>query len=154
MTARNAVSGVTVREVMHPGVVSCTAGTGAPQIARIMSDRRVHAVAVLGLTADDAREPRVWGIVSDLDVLAAIGRPGPPATAADLAAEPVITVRPAMSLREAAEAMVRYRAHHVVVTEPERHTPLGMLSTLDVAGALAAETAEPVDSGGSAEWRG
>ncbi|HZE05191.1 MAG TPA: CBS domain-containing protein [Solirubrobacteraceae bacterium] len=129
----------TVRDVMHPGIVSCSGAAGAAEIARIMASCRVHSVAVLGLSKDERHTPHIWGIVSDLDVLAATTRPGAPATAADLASEPVITVRPTMSLKEAAEAMVRHGVHHVVVADPERHTPVGILSTLDIAEVLARE---------------
>lgn len=129
----------TVRDVMHPGIVSCSGGATAAELARIMASCRVHSVAVLGLSKDESRSPRIWGIVSDLDVLAAAARPGEPATAADLASDPVITVRPTMAVTEAAETMVRYGAHHVIVVDPERHTPMGILSTLDIAEVLARE---------------
>jgi CBS domain-containing protein len=124
------VSTATVRDAMHPGIVSCAADTGAAEIARIMSGRGVHSVAVIGAAKDESGPPRVWGIVSDLDVLAAITAPRPYPTAADLATQPVITVRPDLPLSEAVEAMVRYGAHHVVVAEPDTllyvtTTPLG-----------------------------
>jgi hypothetical protein len=54
-------------------------------------------------------------------------------------AEPVITVGPTLSLHEAAEDMVRHGTHHLVVNDPEQHMPVGILSTLDVAAALARE---------------
>jgi CBS domain-containing protein len=128
---------ISVSDVMHPGIVSCShAATGA-DIARIMASSRVHCVAVIGISQDGQEKPRVWGIVSDLDVLEAATRPGAPATAASLAKQPVITVRPTMSVLEATEAMVKYGAHHVVVVDPDQHTPVGILSTLDIADALS-----------------
>jgi CBS domain-containing protein len=130
------VSHLTVRDVMHPGIVSCAGDAGAAEVARMMADRDVHCIAVVGSAPDGSGVRRVWGIVSDLDVLSALTRGGGSATAAELASEPVITVRPTLSLDEAVEAMVRYGAHHVVVTDPQRHTPLGVLSTLDVAAVL------------------
>jgi crotonyl-CoA carboxylase/reductase len=127
---------LTVRDVMHPGIVSCTGDARAAEVARMMVDRGVHCIAVVGPAQDGSGAPRVWGIVSDLDVLSALTRPGPSAKAAELASQPVITVRPTLALDEAVEAMVRYGAHHVVVTDPERRTPVGVLSTLDVAAVL------------------
>lgn len=144
------VSSVSVHEVMHPGIVSCDAATGAADVARIMFDRRVHCVAVVSAAEDDVGAPRIWGIVSDLDILAALARPGSAITAADLASEPVVTVRPTLTLREAADAMVRYRVHHVVVTDPERHTPVGVLSTLDVARVLGGGPRRAPRSAGAA----
>jgi CBS domain-containing protein len=134
-----ALSGLTVQDAMHPGIVSCSEDTPAAMIAEIMASRGVHCVAVLGAAKDESRSPRVWGIVTDLDLLNAVTSPGPGRTAGDLAAEPVVTVRPTLSLHEAAEDMVRYGTHHLVVSDPQRHMPVGILSTLDVAAALARE---------------
>lgn len=134
---------VTVAEVMHPGVVSCGQSAGPTDIARVMSSCRVHCVAVIGSSHDADPQPRIWGIVSDLDLLRAATEAGPAPTAADLAHQPVISVRPSMPLREAAEAMVRYGAHHVVVTDPDHHTPVGILSTLDVIEVLERVRPQP-----------
>lgn len=128
---------LTVRDVMHPGIVSCAVDADAADMARMMAARSVHCIAVVSVAEDAGGAPRVWGIASDLDVLSALTRRGGKATAADLAGEPVITVRPGLGLREAAAAMVRYGVHHVVVADPERHTPVGVLSTLDVIRTLA-----------------
>lgn len=128
-----------VRDVMHPGIVSCSQAATAAEIARIMASCRVHCVAVMGLSHDQRQDPLIWGIVSDLDLLDAATDAGRSATAATLASEPVISIRPTMSVHEAAKAMVQYGAAHVVVVDPERRTPLGILSTLDVAEVLAAD---------------
>jgi CBS domain-containing protein len=93
----------------------------------------------MGLSQDQRQDPLIWGIVSDLDLLDAATDPGRSATAANLAREPVISVRSTTSVHDAAKAMVQYGAAHVVVVDDERRTPLGILSTLDVAGVLAAE---------------
>jgi signal-transduction protein with cAMP-binding, CBS, and nucleotidyltransferase domain len=126
-----------VRDVMHPGIVSCSQAATAAEIARIMASRRVHCVAVMGLSQDQRHDPLIWGIVSDLNLLEAATDPGSSATAATLAGEPVISIRSTMSVHDAAKAMVQYGAAHVVVVDPERRTPLGILSTLDVAEVLA-----------------
>ena len=136
------LSQLTVRDVMHPGIISCAGDAGAAEVARMMADCSVHCVAVVAPARDGSGTPRVWGIVSDLDVLAALTRPGA-ATAAELASEPAITVRPTLGLDEAVQAMVRYGAHHLVVTDPDRHAPVGVLSTLDVAAALGAGPRPP-----------
>jgi CBS domain-containing protein len=127
---------ITVAEVMNPGIVSCSQTASATEIARVMASCRVHCVAVIGLSHDSDPQPRIWGIVSDLDVLRSVTDPASPATAQELAQQPVITVRPETTIYEAVEAMVRYGAHHIVVADPELHTPLGILSTLDVAEIL------------------
>lgn len=137
MMAASTIDDLSVRDVMPGAIVACARETAAAEVARLMAARSVHCVAVLGPTRDGSGASRVWGIVSDLDVLSALTRPGPPATAGDLAGEPVITVPSTLPLRQAAELMVRHRAHHIVVADPERHTPVGVVSTLDVARVLA-----------------
>jgi CBS domain-containing protein len=130
-----------VRDVMHPGIVSCSQAATAAEIARIMASCRVHCVAVIGLSPDERHDPHIWGIVSDLDLLEAVTQAGKSATAATLAKQPVISVRATMSVHDAAKAMVEHGATHVVIVDPDRRTPLGILSTLDVAELLAADAA-------------
>ncbi len=74
---------------------------------------------------------------SATDGQAGDGGPETEATAADLARQPVISVRPTATVHEAAEAMVRYGAQHVVVVDPAASTPVGVVSALDIADLLA-----------------
>lgn len=132
-----AMVATTVSDVMHPTIVSCSKSASAATVARLMADARVHCIPVVSPGQDGSGAPRIWGIISDLDILAAATRPDPPATAADLAAEAVVSVRPSMSLSDAAQAMVKHHAHHVIVVDPEQHLPVGILSALDLAEVLA-----------------
>ena len=126
----------TVSDAMHPGILSCEPDATASEVARLMAAHHVHCVAVVGISHGEP-ECFVWGIVSDLDLVAAGIRDEQEPTARDLAAQPVITVRPDVPLREAAEAMVSNHVSHLVVTDAEAGRPIGILSTLDVAGVLA-----------------
>ena len=128
---------MTVGELMHPGIVSCSQAATAAEVARIMATCRVHCVAVIGLSKNDRGDPVVWGIVSDLDLLEAAAAPRAHKTAADLAHQPVISIRPDRPARTAAETMVTHGVQHLVVVDPERHTPVGVLSTLDIARQIA-----------------
>ena len=135
----NRAGTMTVAEVMHPGIVSCSEAASPAEIARIMVTCRVHCVAVMGLSRDGHKDPVIWGIVSDLDLLEAATDPASQTSAGDLARQPVISIRPTASVREAARAMVDNRVTHLVVVNPDRVTPVGVLSSLDVAGVLARE---------------
>jgi CBS domain-containing protein len=42
-----------------------------------------------------------------------------------------------MPLREAGELMLDHGATHVIVIDPDSQRPIGVLSTLDIAGLLA-----------------
>jgi CBS domain-containing protein len=122
---------------MHPGIVSCSQAATAAEIARVMTSCKVHSVAVMGLSQDERKDPLIWGIVSDLDLLEAVTTPGKDATAASLARQPVIALRSTVSVHDAARAMVENGTSHVVVVDPDRRVPLGIVSTLDIAEVLA-----------------
>lgn len=126
----------TVADVMHPRILSCAPHAPAVEVARIMASRHVHAVIVEGIDADPLRaDGRVWGVVSDLDLARAAHSGVEQLTAADIAATEVVTVEPSTSLVEAARAMDEHATAHLVVVVDLR--PVGVVSTLDVATALA-----------------
>jgi len=89
-----------------------------------------------GISSDPPGEKLVWGIVSDLDVLRAGIRTGADRVGA-IAKQPNISVEPTMPLQEAGELMLEHGTTHVVVIDPTSQRPIGVLSTLDVAGVLA-----------------
>lgn len=132
---------LTVGDAMRHGVIFCEPTATAREMADTMIARGVHSVAVLGHTQNESHEQTVWGIVSDVDLLAAALDPSAPATARDLAGQPVITIRATRPISEAAEAIATYRANHLVVIDGERQTPIGFIAPLDIAQALLAERA-------------
>ena len=127
----------TVAQAMHRGVLSCEASATLRDVARMMAGRHVHCVAVMGLSQDEQAERLVWGVISDLDLVRAGVRKGTDELAGALAQQPIITVEPSMPLRQAAELMLARGVSHLLVVEPESQRPIGILSTLDIAGVLA-----------------
>ena len=126
----------TVSDAMHPGILSCDPDASLGEVARMMASHHVHSVAVIGVSHQEP-ECGVWGIISDLDLIhAGIGN-GSDTNARDLAMQPVIAVEPNASLRDAGETMLQHRVSHLVVTESGSGRPVGILSTLDIAGVLA-----------------
>jgi CBS domain-containing protein len=136
---------VTVADVMHSGVIFCERRATASELADTMITHGVHSVAVLGHAQDDRHEPTVWGIVSDVDLLAGARDPAGPATAGDLAHQPVIVIRATRPIREAADTIVTYRVNHLVVIDPETQAPIGFVSPLDIARALLADPARATE---------
>jgi CBS domain-containing protein len=125
----------TVQDVMNPGVVSCTPDTLIAAVARILATHRIHAVVVEGVRRDPlAGEQLVWGVVSDLDLLRAARAGADNLTAAEVAAAP-ITGAPSLPLTEAARLMIEHATTHLIVVDRDR--PVGVVSSLDVAGVLA-----------------
>lgn len=128
-----------VIDAMHPGVIACPLDTGLRTVARMMATYRVHAVLVLSHDAEEAVEGGgLWGVVSDVDLMqAAQSADFDERTARSLAATQVLTVNSSGSLEEAVRLMVDNEVSHVVVVERRSRRPIGILSTLDVARALA-----------------
>lgn len=125
----------TVADAMHPGILSCDADATLPDVARIMSTHHVHCIVVGGTADGQGEESPVLGIVSDFDVLRAGMRPDAPDTASELARQPVMVDTTSL-LRDAAELMLAKSVSHVLAVNPVTKRPVGILSTLDVAGIL------------------
>lgn len=132
--ARNELEEMRVTDAMHVGVVTCARDTPLSVVARIMADERVHCVVV---TDEQDAPVSLWGVVSDLDLVAAAGvRPLGLQSAGGSAASPALTVSPDETLQRAAQMMTEHATAHLIVALPETGRPIGVLSTLDIAGAL------------------
>ncbi len=135
--ARGELARRRVSESMHPGVVTCMPRTSLRDVARMMATTRIHAVVVWGDEEDDS--VGAWGVISDLDLVTAAGRGENLAHAALGAANtPAVTIRAGETLQRAAELMHERRVTHLIVLAEEHDRPVGVLSTLDVARAIAA----------------
>ncbi len=133
-----ALQGLRVVDVMHPGVIACPFETTLPTVARMMSTYRVHAVVVLAHEGDELPGGTLWGVVSDTDLLQAGQDPDfDIQTAQALAGTPALTVESREPLARAVQLMVEHEVAHLIVVERHSKRPIGVLSTLDVARALA-----------------
>lgn len=122
---------------MHRGLVSCDADATLEHAALLMSTERVHCVIVFENSADASPS---WGVVSDVDLIAAASvRPLGEQQAGGTAMRPGVTIDPSESLVAAARLMTRAGVAHLVVVDPVERRPVGVLSTLDVAAALSAD---------------
>ena len=131
------LSRVPVRGAMQLGLFTCSPEDPVGTVAQTMAEQSIHCVVVAGIARrDHAGEHLSWGIVSDLDLMAALQQSGSPtATAGDVAGSEIVTISPHDSLTAAAGLMVEHETAHLVVVSPETGRPVGMLSTLDVARA-------------------
>jgi CBS domain-containing protein len=135
---RNRATGlprVRVSDCMHAGILSCAPDAPLAEVAGIMSEHRVHAVAVI-----DHAGGRPVGVVSDLDVVAAAASGTEPSALQAAATEP-LSVSGRESLHHAAQLMAEHGVAHLLVLDPAGGYPVGVLSTLDVAAAYAALSA-------------
>lgn len=124
---------IRVRDAMHDGVLSCSADTPLSAVAELMAARGVHCIVVT--EADDLA---VWGVISDLDLVAAAGvRDLDAQSAGGSAATPAVAIAPDDTLQRAAQMMTEHAVTHLLVVDDVSGGPVGVLSTLDVARVLA-----------------
>ena len=116
----------TVGEAMHPGVLAVPPDATAVDAARIMASNHVHCVVLRGASG--------WELVSSMDILQAAVRDDD-STAASLA-RPALTATARESLVHVARQMAEAGAEHVLVIDAGGR-PVGVLSSLDVAGIVA-----------------
>jgi CBS domain-containing protein len=96
-----------------------------------MANNRVHSVVI---TTRDGRRP--IGVVSDLDVLAAVASRADSTAGVAAAIEP-LAVAAGEPLETAAGLMHEHGVSHLVVVDVVEGYPLGVLSSLDIAAIYA-----------------
>ena len=129
-----------VADAMHRGVLTCGLYAPLTQVARTMAEESIHCVVVWNEPSEAAETP-LWGVVSDLDLVAvAASENRRDRTAGRSAATPVLMVAPDEPLRRAAQMMAEHDVAHLVVVDPKTTKPVGVLSTLDIARALSGVT--------------
>ena len=95
---------VTVGEVMHEGIVTCSASAGLDEVAAAMADHGIHCVAAIDEGPVGEDDDRLWGVVSDLDLMRGLESDGD-LDAGNLAELDVATVAPDDTLDQAARTM-------------------------------------------------
>jgi CBS domain-containing protein len=131
-TAEPLLGTQTVADAMHHGIVTCPPSATLREVAHLLAEHEVHCAVVAESSGDDAGA--LWGIVSDVELMRGLGSPVA-LTAGNLAALDVITVGPDEDLARAAQLMGEHDVAHLIVV---KGAPIGILSTLDVAKAVAA----------------
>ena len=99
-----------VRGAMQLGLITCSPEDPVGSVAQTMAEQSIHCVVVAGISRrDHAGEQLGWGIVSDLDLMAALRSASPTATAGDVAGSEIVTISPRDSLALAAGLMAGTR---------------------------------------------
>ena len=126
-----------VADAMRTGTLSCPSHAPLREVARTMATHHIHCVIVTDVEPGAPAAAPGWRMLSDLDLVgAARGGGFDDLAAVDAAASEALSVTPDDTLERAAQLMTEHgTAHLVVVDAAER--PIGMLSTLDLAGAAA-----------------
>jgi CBS domain-containing protein len=124
----------TVREWMHPGVITCRPDTPVDQVAITMDEKDISALVVVD-EADNA-----IGVISRTDLVNArfiqpYLKHWRGMSAEHLMSKPVISVSPDTRIKEAVAVLQERRIHRLVVAEQHagRVRPIGILSVTDLA---------------------
>jgi CBS domain-containing protein len=124
-----------VHDAMRVGLVTCRPETSLRDVARMMATYQIHCVLVADLGGPAGDRP--WSVVSDLDVVASAGVDLDRRTAVEVASTELVAVASNESLERAAQLMREHDVHHLVAVQPETGQPVGVISTLGIAAALA-----------------
>ena len=135
---RGPFSTLTVADAMTKGLIRCAPETPLRNVARLMAEHHVHAIFVFDFGSEDDETVELWGLVSDLDVAAAACGDIDDRTANDTAVTPLFSTSTDMPLESAARLMAQQGVSHLAVIDPATGRPVGVLSTLDIARAVAA----------------
>jgi len=124
----------TVRDWMHPGVITCRPDTPVDQVAITMDEKDISALVVVD-EADNA-----IGVISRTDLVNArfiqpYLKHWRGMSADHLMSKPVISVSPDTRIKEAVAVLQERRIHRLVVVEQHagRVRPIGILSVTDLA---------------------
>ena len=140
-TTLMALSTVSVRDVMSPGVSAIPSDSSVRTCAQTMYERRTHAVLVVD---QRSREPIGW--VTHQDVLRYLRSDPFTTLAGSVVREAPAYIEPDATVEQAAERMVEQNTTHLLVGSPQL-IPVGVLSSWD----LVAHYAQPKGGGGGGE---
>lgn len=127
----------TVGDAMSHGVISCSSEIPLRVVARMMATYGVHAIFVFEHINECDEAPQLWAVVSDLDLVAATRLDVDTLTAGATAVTPLVSVAADSSIGEAGSLMAQYGIAHLAVTDPDSRRPIGVISSLDIARAIA-----------------
>ena len=128
-----------VRDLMHPGLLTCDSEATLGQVASLLTEYHVHALIVV----DHENHPQ--GIISDYDLLAGEWLAEQPQglvtmrrlTAGELMSSPIETIEAEISLKIAAHRLIEKDINRLLVTE--KGEPVGVISTSDFVSSIARE---------------
>jgi CBS domain-containing protein len=125
-----------VSDAMRIGIFTCPPETSLRDVAQMMATHHIHCVVVTDIAARGSGA-RSWGVLSDLELARAAGPDAADRTASETAATELVTVAADEALSRATQLMAEHDTSHLVVVQSTTGKPVGVLSTLDVAGVLA-----------------
>jgi len=126
-----------VRDLMHPGIMTCRPDASLGQVARMLAERRVHSLFVVD------RNNKPIGVITDYDILAGEWLSGDAEsliamrgmTAGELMSSPVETINADDRASEAARRMREEGIRRLLVCDKGK--PVGVISISNFLVVLA-----------------
>ncbi len=120
-----------LRNLMTRGVVTVSINDNIKQIAKLLSDKDISGVAVVG------DEGKIVGVISDMDILKVIGTDNwENVTAEAIMTSNIETVEPTNTINDAANIMKRKHVHRLLILSESgvgiSQKPIGILSVSDI----------------------
>lgn len=128
---------LTAADVMHRGVIALGPGASVRDLARLMAEWHIHAVAVAGVEPGPGGERLRWSIASATDLLQALVHGDLSARAGEVAGTEPLVVDASERVDVVAARLVEHDVAHAVVAGVGAF-PEGVVSTLDVIRVLGA----------------
>ena len=126
-----------VKDLMHPGIITCKPTTTLGQVAVLLNQHQVHALFVTD------RDGRIMGLISDFDLMAGEWLSSDSEsltamrklTAADLMTQPIDSVEASIPFSEAVDQFIEKGVSRLLVTDNEK--PVGIISLSDFIASIA-----------------
>lgn len=127
-----------LRDIMTRGVVTVPMEATVKEIAALLTRQGLSGVAVIG------PDGVAVGVISDMDILKAIGKENwENITAESIMTSNIQIIRPMCTLRDAAEIMMEKGIHRLLVFSESgvgaSHRPIGIVSASDIVREAARE---------------
>jgi CBS domain-containing protein len=121
-------------DIMHRGVIYCYLHDTVADAARMMLENQVRAIVV----ADENGE--VWGMVSNMDIIALHGRDLDTITVEQIMKPYKIEVDPLWPVEKAVELMKRNRFEHLIIVDPNAgpRRPVAIVTSFDIIQYMSA----------------
>jgi CBS domain-containing protein len=126
-----------VADAMTTGLITCSPDTPLRSVARKMAEHSIHAVFVFAYGHEPGQAGELWGIVSDLDLVAGASGDLDALTARQSAVTPLVTIGADAPLEDAAQRMAETGVSHLAVLDAVSRRPVGVVSTLDIVRYVA-----------------
>ena len=117
-----------IHHLMHKGVVFCYPEDSVKDVATIMHENQIRAVAVVDETGE------IWGVISVMELLPLYGKDIEAIRAEEVMRPYKIEVDPQAPVEDAIDLMKKRKIEHLIIIDPHAgpKRPVGILTSFDI----------------------